>query len=286
MSETSRNSQPLLSVRDLQVTFGKFRAVDGVSFDIAPGETLGLVGESGCGKTTTGTAIVNLVQASGGNILFDGQDITNFSKLSRAKQLELRSQIQIVFQDPYSSLNPRMTLHQALTQPMKIHGVARDEREHRAALLLEKVGLNPKHSDRYPHEFSGGQRQRIGIARALALQPKLIICDEAVSALDVSIQAQIINLLLDLQEEFKLSYLFISHDLAVVEHLADKIAVMYRGQIVEAGPYEQIFGAPQHSYTKTLLSAIPIPKPQKRQEITLPLDPSDEGIKPKEGPKQ
>lgn len=258
----------LLTVNDLKVHFNSntipIRAVDGVSFSLGRGETLGIVGESGCGKTTTGMSIVNLVQATSGDIVFDGVDITRLQSLPNDKQLELRRRIQVVFQDPYSSLNPRKTLTQTLDKPLKIHGFTAAERKERIAYLLEKVGLNPRHADRYPHEFSGGQRQRIGIARALSVGPELIICDEAVSALDVSIQAQIINLLIDLQEEFHLSYLFISHDLAVVEHIADRIAVMYLGTIVEIASYQALFSNPQHPYTQALLSAIPVPDPRSR----------------------
>ncbi|MCZ4272488.1 ABC transporter ATP-binding protein [Maritalea porphyrae] len=269
MSAENREA-PLLEVSDLKVHFGEasapVKAVDGVSFSIGRGETLGLVGESGCGKTTTGMAIVNLVKSTGGSILFEGREITSIDHLSRAEQLQLRSQIQIVFQDPFSSLNPRMSLFQTLDQPLKIHGMAPQDRRERIDMLLDRVGLNPAHASRYAHEFSGGQRQRIGIARALALNPKLIICDEAVSALDVSIQAQIINLLIDLQEEFGLSYLFISHDLAVVEHLADRVAVMYLGKIIEAARYDEVFSAPKHPYTRALLSSIPVPDPKGRGE--------------------
>lgn len=261
-------SHALLAVNDLKVHYNAkalpIRAVDGVSFTLARGETLGIVGESGCGKTTTGMSIVNLVQATGGDVLFDGVDITRLQSLPRNKQLELRRRIQVVFQDPYSSLNPRKTLMQTLDKPLKIHGLSAAERKDRIAYLLEKVGLSPMHAGRYPHEFSGGQRQRIGIARALSVGPELIICDEAVSALDVSIQAQIINLLLDLQEEFNLSYLFISHDLAVVEHVADRVAVMYLGKIVEIASYQALFSNPQHPYTQALLSAIPVPDPRSR----------------------
>ena len=259
-------SDELLTVNDLKVHFNSkalpIRAVDGVSFTLARGETLGIVGESGCGKTTTGMSIVNLVQATSGEIVFDGMDLTRLQSLPRQKQLELRRRIQVVFQDPYSSLNPRKTLTQTLDKPLRIHGLSASERKDRIAYLLQKVGLSPKHADRYPHEFSGGQRQRIGIARALSVGPELIICDEAVSALDVSIQAQIINLLLDLQEEFHLSYLFISHDLAVVEHVADRVAVMYLGKIVEMASYQALFSNPQHPYTQALLSAIPVPNPR------------------------
>ena len=268
MINPANNPAPLLTVEGLKVHFNAkrapIRAVDGVSFSLERGETLGIVGESGSGKTTTGMAIINLVEATSGQVRFDGVDLTKLPLMPRHEQLGLRRRIQIVFQDPSSSLNARKTLRQTLDEPLKIHGWKGAERKDRVAHLLDVVGLNPNHADRYPHEFSGGQRQRIGIARALSVNPELIICDEAVSALDVSIQAQIINLLLDLQEEFKLSYLFISHDLAVVEHIADRVAVMYLGKIVELASYQDIFANPQHPYTQALLSAIPSPDPRKR----------------------
>jgi len=268
MTGTVAGSEPLLKVDDLKVHYNPtkhpIRAVDGVSFTLAKGETLGIVGESGCGKTTTGMSIINLPPPTSGSVVFDGIDLTRLPSMPRQEQLALRRRIQVVFQDPYSSLNPRKTLAQTLDKPLKIHGLNAAERKDRIAYLLEKVGLNPKQASRYPHEFSGGQRQRIGIARALSVSPELIICDEAVSALDVSIQAQIINLLLDLQEEFNLAYLFISHDLAVVEHVADRVAVMYLGKVVEQAPYDALFSNPQHPYTQALLSAIPIPDPRKR----------------------
>ncbi len=257
---------PLLNVEDLKVYFpvknGLVQAVNGVSLEVEKGKTLGIVGESGCGKTTAGMAIVNLVTPTSGNIYFEGQNITHFSQMPRSRKMELRKNIQVIFQDPFSSLNPRMTLFKILHEPMKIHNLyTKQERRDRVAYLLEKVGLTPSQWDRYPHEFSGGQRQRIGIARALCLNPKLIIGDEPVSALDVSIQAQIINLLIDLQKEFDLSYIFISHDLAVVEHIADTIAVMYLGKLVEKASYKEIYDNPSHPYTRSLLSAIPIPNP-------------------------
>ena len=268
MMAPASNPTPLLSVEGLKVHFNAkrvpIRAVDGVSFALARGETLGIVGESGSGKTTTGMAIINLVKATAGKMRFDRVDLTKLPMMPRREQLALRRRIQIVFQDPSSSLNARKTLGQTLDEPLKIHGWKSAERKDRVAHLLDKVGLNPNHAGRYPHEFSGGQRRRIGIARALSVNPELIICDEAVSALDVSIQAQIINLLLDLQEEFKLSYLFISHDLAVVEHIADRVAVMYLGKIVELASYQDIFANPRHPYTQALLSAIPSPDPRKR----------------------
>ncbi len=258
----------LLEVNDLKVHFpitkgifsrtaGYVYAVDGVSFNLKAGETLGIVGESGCGKTTTGMAILRLIDPTDGQVKFQGKDISQYTK---QEKLNLRREMQIIFQDPYSSLNPRMTLNRTLSDPMKIHGLyTGSERQDRVAYLLEKVGLTPEHGRRYPHEFSGGQRQRIGVARALALNPQVIIGDEPVSALDVSIQAQIINLLIDLQEEFKLSYIIISHDLAVVEYICDRIAVMYLGKIVEMAAYRQMYTMPKHPYTEALLSAVPIP---------------------------
>ncbi len=261
------NPLPLLSVKNLCVNFGSsahpIRAVNDVSLSIRRGETLALVGESGCGKTTTGMAVCGLQNLTSGSISFDGKSLQDDASMTHAEQFAYRKRIQIVFQDPNSSLNPRMNLATTLEQPLRLHGATKVEAQQRADWLLEKVGLNPKHKNRFPHEFSGGQRQRIGIARALALEPELIICDEAVSALDVSVQAQIINLLVDIQEEFGLSYLFISHDLAVVEHIADRIAVMYLGKIVEEAPWDKLFSNPQHPYTKTLLSAIPVPDPRR-----------------------
>ncbi len=256
----------LLDVQDLTVHFPVRRglvarqrlcvhAVDGLSFTLDEGRTLGLVGESGCGKTTTGLAILRLIPITSGHVLFQGRDL---STLGRAEMRRFRRDLQIIFQDPYSSLNPRMTVRRIVGDPLRIFndGSARQQAE-RVAYLLEKVGLSPEQGDRYPHEFSGGQRQRIGIARALALSPKLIVCDEPVSALDVSIQAQIINLLIDLQQEFALSYIVISHDLAVVEHLCDHVAVMYLGQIVETAAYADLYTDPRHPYTRALLSAVP-----------------------------
>jgi oligopeptide/dipeptide ABC transporter ATP-binding protein len=249
-------------------TVGHVYAVDGVSFTLRKGETLGLVGESGCGKTTTGLGVLRLIPATSGRILYNGEDIAQ-TKAQRMRQL--RREMQIIFQDPYSSLNPRMTVNQILGDPMDTFGLYPGrQRSERIAFLLEKVGLSPEHGRRYPHEFSGGQRQRIGIARALALDPKIVIGDEPVSALDVSIQAQIINLLLDLQREFGLSYLLIAHDLAVVEYICDRVAVMYLGKIVEMGTYEQIYNHPKHPYTEALLSAVPVPDPKAtRRRILL-----------------
>jgi oligopeptide/dipeptide ABC transporter ATP-binding protein len=249
-------------------TVGYVYAVDGVSFDLSRGETIGLVGESGCGKTTTGLAVLRLIEPTGGKVSFQGVDI---SQRDKSQLRSLKREMQIIFQDPYSSLNPRLTVNQIISDPMEIHGISPGkERAERVAYLLEKVGLTPEHGRRYPHEFSGGQRQRIGIARALTLNPKLIIGDEPVSALDVSIQAQIINLLIDLQAEFELSYIIIAHDLAVVEHICDRIAVMYLGKIVEMARYNELYTDPKHPYTKALLSAIPVSDPKAiKQRIVL-----------------
>jgi len=264
--------EELLSVTDLKVHFpikkgifsriiGYVYAVDGISFALKKGETVGLVGESGCGKTTTGMAILRLIEPTSGKVTFGGMDVSHMTK---SQLRSLRRQMQIIFQDPYSSLNPRMTVNHIIGDPMDIHGVYQGrEREERIAYLLEKVGLTAEQGRRYPHEFSGGQRQRIGIARALALNPQLIIGDEPVSALDVSIQAQIINLLIDLQGEFGLSYIIIAHDLAVVEHLCDRIAVMYLGKIVELASYRDLYRDAKHPYTQALLSAVPVPDPRK-----------------------
>jgi len=280
---------PLLSVRDLRThfpvrsgVFGKtsawVKAVDGISFDVPAGTTLGLVGESGCGKTTAGRTILRLIPATSGSVSFEGRDVF---ALEREELRELRQRMQIIFQDPYSSLNPRLDVKMIVGEALLVHGRAnRSELEDRVAKLLTRVGLFPEHMHRYPHEFSGGQRQRIGIARALALDPKFIVCDEAVSALDVSIQAQIINLLMDLQAELGLSYLFIAHDLGVVRHISTRVAVMYLGRIVEEAPKHELFENPQHPYTKALLSAIPVPDPKrggKRQvlvgDVPNPIDP-------------
>ena len=273
----------LLSLRDVHVHFntaqGTVRAVNGVSLDLAVGETLGLVGESGCGKSTLGKAIMKLVPMAGGEILIEGVDI---APLDRRQLALMRRKVQMIFQDPYGSLNPRSTVGRSVAQPLQIAGWTAAATAERVETLLRWVGLPTDAKQRYPHEFSGGQRQRIGIARALALSPKLIICDEPVSALDVSVRAQVINLLEDLKAEFGVSYLFISHDLSVVEHIADRVAVMYLGLLVEAGGRDQIWRNPQHPYTKALLAAAPIANPRlarARQrtvlqgELPSPLDP-------------
>ncbi|ETX01739.1 MAG: peptide ABC transporter substrate-binding protein [Candidatus Entotheonella factor] len=248
-------------------TIGHVYAVDGISFTLQSGETLGLVGESGCGKSTTGRTILRLIEPTEGSVKFEGQEIVD---LDKGNMRSLRREMQIIFQDPYASLNPRMTVGSIIGEPLEIHKIARgSEKEDQVASLLEKVGLRSEDMRKYPHEFSGGQRQRIGIARALGLNPKLIVCDEPVSALDVSIQAQVINLLEDLQEEFGLSYLFIAHNLNVVEHISNRVAVMYLGKIVELTTDTELYANPQHPYTEALLSAVPVPDPtvEKRRII-------------------
>jgi oligopeptide transport system ATP-binding protein len=248
----------------IERTVGAVKAVDGVSFDIAEGETLGLVGESGSGKSTTGYCILQLLRPTSGSIRFMGQELTT---LGREDLRKTRRDMQIVFQDPYSSLDPRMTVGDIVAEPLVCHGIeTRRGRGARVRALLDVVGFNPGFTNRYPHEFSGGQRQRIGIARALALSPKLIICDEPVSALDVSIQAQILNLLKDLQNDFQLTYLFIAHDLAVVRSMSDRIAVMNTGKLIELGPAETVYTEPREPYTKALLSAVPVPDPRAMKE--------------------
>jgi oligopeptide/dipeptide ABC transporter ATP-binding protein len=291
MTTNGDGSGDLVQIHDLQMHFpvtkgiilqrqvGAVKAVDGVSFNIKQGETLGLVGESGCGKSTTGRAILQLYRPTGGSVIFHGTDLT---KLKGEEMRRMRRKVQMIFQDPYGSLNPRSTLGRSVAQPMIVAGWTASATAERVETLLRWVGLPDDARQRYPHEFSGGQRQRIGIARALALSPKLIICDEPVSALDVSVRAQVINLLEDLKQQFGVSYLFISHDLSVVEHIADRVAVMYLGTIVEAGARDQIWRNPQHPYTKALLAAAPIANPKlarARQrtvlqgELPSPLEP-------------
>ena len=286
-------ASPLLEVRGLAKHFpvsegillsrtvGEVKAVDGVDFAIGRGETLGLVGESGCGKTTTGRCILRLENPTAGQIMFDGQDV---SQLRGGELVALRRRMQVIFQDPYSSLNPRMKVGDIIAEPIRVHGLEANPRRRRDKVrdLLSVCGLDPKFVDRYPHEMSGGQRQRVGIARALALDPEFIVCDEAVSALDVSIQAQVVNLLEDLRERFNLTYLFIAHDLSVVRHLCQRVAVMYLGRIVEMAESDELFDHPMHPYTQALLSAVPVPDPRveagrqfrpARGEIPSPINP-------------
>ena len=271
---TKLDKTELIKVRNLVKHFAVensddvVRAVDDVSFDIFAGETLGLVGESGCGKSTVGRCLLRLIEPTAGEVWFENRNVVNLGKQSLR---ELRREMQIIFQDPYASLNPRLNILSIIGEPLKIHGIGnKTEQKERVADLLKKVGLDPNYMYRYPHEFSGGQRQRLGIARALALNPKLIIADEPVSALDVSVQAQVVNLLQDLQQELGLTYLFISHGLAVVEHISQRVAVMYLGKIVEIADSRELYETPLHPYTKALLSAIPIPDPtRKRERIVL-----------------
>ena len=267
--------EPLVSVRNIKKYFdvgvGMLKAVDGISFDIYPGETFGLVGESGCGKSTAGRTIIRLYEPTDGEVIFNGR---NIYQLSRQEMREVRKDFQMIFQDPYASLNPRMTVEEIISEPMEIHKVYKSskERRNRVMELLNLVGLNEEHALRFPHEFSGGQRQRVGIARALALNPKFIVCDEPISALDVSIQAQVVNLLKKLQDELGLTYLFIAHDLSMVRYISDRVGVMYLGHMMEVAKSEELYQNPIHPYTKALLSAIPIPDPKiqrNRQRIEL-----------------
>ncbi|MCB0044561.1 MAG: dipeptide ABC transporter ATP-binding protein [Caldilineaceae bacterium] len=279
----SQGSGALVEVKGLKMHFpiskgvifqrqvGAIKAVDGVTFSLYPGETLGLVGESGCGKSTTGRAILQLYRPTDGSVVFEGKELT---EIKGEELRKMRRSMQMIFQDPYASLNPRMTVGSIVSEPLEVHGIggSRKERQKRVQELLKTVGLNPYFVNRYPHEFSGGQRQRIGVARALAVNPSFIVCDEPISALDVSIQAQIINLLEDLQEELNLTYLFIAHDLSVVRHISDRIAVMYLGKIAELAERDELYANPMHPYTQALLSAVPIPDPvieNERKRIIL-----------------
>ena len=280
------SDSPILEVEGLKKYFktpkGMLHAVDNVTFSVRPGKTLGVVGESGCGKSTTGRAILRLIEPTAGSVRFEGQDIL---ALNKEEMRRMRQKMQIIFQDPYSSLNPRMTISDIIEEPLKLHKLcgSRKEREDRVDRMMETVGIASRLVNSYPHELDGGRRQRVGIARALILNPSFVVCDEPVSALDVSIQAQILNLMQDLQEKYHLTYMFITHNLSVVNHLADDIAVMYLGQIVEKAPAVELFEHPQHPYTKALLSAIPIPNIRKKQEaqpikgeISSPVEPPDE----------
>ena len=287
-------AMPLLQVKKLQKYFpvfsqgflrrqiGLIKAVDDISFELMPGETLGLVGESGCGKTTTGRAILRALDPTAGEVFFRaGDQVVDLAQLSARQLKPLRTQMQMIFQDPFASLNPRMTVSDIVGEPLGIHQLASgSEREDRVAEMLRKVGLMPEHRTRYPHAFSGGQRQRIGIARALIMQPSLVVCDEAVSALDVSVQAQVINLLQDLQQELGLTYLFIAHDLSVVRHICDRVAVMYVGKIVELDDTESLFDDPKHPYTRALLAAVPNPDPDMVMDVTLSGEVADPGNPP------
>ena len=279
-SSGSADATPVLEIEDLVKHFpiraglmrrevGRVHAVDGVTLNLGAMETVGIVGESGCGKTTLGRSLLRLVEPTSGSVRFRGEDVTTADK---ARLRELRKHLQMVFQDPFASLNPRLPVRDTVAEPMIVHGESKDVARKRVGELLEAVGLSPEHGNRYPHEFSGGQRQRIGIARALALQPEVIVLDEPVSALDVSVQAQVINLLEDLQDEFELSYLFIAHDLSVVRHISDRVAVMYLGHVVELAPSDALYDRPGHPYTHALLSAVPVPDPDlelSRKRIIL-----------------
>ncbi|MCB0191409.1 MAG: ABC transporter ATP-binding protein [Anaerolineae bacterium] len=284
-ASNGKKGQPLLQVRNLvkhfpitqgiffQKQVGAVKAVDDVTFDIYPGETLGLVGESGSGKSTTGRTVLQLHRATAGTVTLDGQDLTSMKGEGLRK---MRRRMQMIFQDPYASLNPRMTVGNIVSEPLEVHGLLSGKaRRERVRELLDIVGLNPYYVNRYPHEFSGGQRQRIGIARALAVQPEFIVADEPISALDVSIQAQVVNLLQDLQKEFNLTYLFIAHDLSMIRYICDRVAVMYRGKIVELADTNDLYEKPVHPYTKVLLSAVPIPDPDiEKTRTRLIMDPS------------
>ena len=285
----SRNGQ-LVDVKNLHVYFPVFggvfskkvnsvKAVDGISFSIEKNQTIGLVGESGCGKTTVGRAMINILHHVAPDVEISGNinyhfenEVVDFTKLNPKKMQKYRSKVQMIFQDPFASLNPRMTVSQIISEPLQIHTkMSKSEMQDRVGWLLDKVGLQPEQAQRFPHEFSGGQRQRVGIARALATNPDLIICDEPVSALDVSIQAQVINLMMDLQDEFNLSYLFIAHDLSVVEHISDKIVVMYLGNIVEMGDSAEVYHHPRHPYSRALLSSVPLPDPSQKDRKRIVL---------------